>query len=109
MDKWTDDPFEHTMYRNIVGKIIFITVKIFPEVVANAARELARHFSNLGPKYWEELGRYVGYFKGSKLEIQTNCKPKELRALSYVDSNYATQTKKTGEVLVEGYTQLEEQ
>jgi hypothetical protein len=68
MDKWTNDPLEHTMYQRIMRKIMFIMVKIFPEG-ANAAQELARHFSKPGPNCWEELGRYVGYLKGSKLEI----------------------------------------
>jgi hypothetical protein len=88
--KWCEDPIEHTMYRRIVGKIMFLVVKVFPEG-ANAARELARHFSNPGPMQWEELGRYVGYLKSMESEIRlTYRKPKELRALSYVDSNYAT-------------------
>jgi predicted secreted protein len=40
--KWFDtkEALEHTMYRRLVGKIIFCIVKIFPEG-ANAARELA--------------------------------------------------------------------
>lgn len=90
MAKWQEDAVDHTMYRKIVGKIMFCVVKIFPEG-ANAARELARHFSCPGPLQWEELARFVGYLKGIEPEI---CliyrKPIELRALSYVDSNYAT-------------------
>jgi hypothetical protein len=90
MEKWTEDAMEHTMYRRIVGKIMFCVVKIFPEG-ANAARELARHFSNPGPQQWEELGRFVGYLKGIEPDIHLIYrKPMELRALSYVDSNYAT-------------------
>lgn len=51
---------------------------------------MAGHFANPGPNHWEELGRYVGYLKGTELDIQlTYQKPKELRALPYVDSNYA--------------------
>ncbi len=89
-EKWIQDPLEHTMYRRIVGKIMFLVVKVFPEG-ANAARELARHFSNPGPMHWDELARYVGYLKGIEKDIRlTYRKPKELRALSYVDSNYAT-------------------
>jgi hypothetical protein len=48
------------MYRRIVDKIMFLVVKIFQEG-ANAARELARHFSNPGPMHWEKLERYVRY------------------------------------------------
>jgi hypothetical protein len=69
---------------------MFCVVKIFPEG-ANAARELARHFSCPGPQQWEELGRFVGYLKGMEDRIHLIYqKPIELRALSYVDSNYAT-------------------
>jgi hypothetical protein len=88
--KWVSDPMEHTMYRRLVGKIMFLVVKIFPEG-ANAARELARHFSNPGPMHWDELARYIGYLKVMESEIRLIYrKPKEMRALSYVDSNYAT-------------------
>jgi hypothetical protein len=88
--KWISDPMEHYMYRRIVGKIKFLVVKIFPKG-ANPARELARHFSNPGPMHWDELGKYVGYLKEIEKIIRlTYRKPKELRALSYVDSNYAT-------------------
>jgi hypothetical protein len=61
---------------------MLLVVKVFPEG-ANAARELAWHFSNPGPMHWEELARYVKYLKGIKKEIERT------RALSYVDSNYA--------------------
>jgi hypothetical protein len=37
-EKWTNDPLEHMMYRRLMGKIMFIVVKTFPEG-ANAARE----------------------------------------------------------------------
>jgi hypothetical protein len=90
MVKHIGDPVEHAMYRKIVGKIMYVVIKLFPEG-ANAGRELARHFSNPGPEHWVELGRYVGYMKGIEKDIKlTYRRPKELRALSYVDSNYAT-------------------
>jgi hypothetical protein len=44
------------MYIRLIGKIMFLVVKIFPEG-ANAARELAQHFLYPGPMHWEELGR----------------------------------------------------
>jgi hypothetical protein len=31
MEKWAEDPLEHTMYRRLVGKIMFIVMKIFSE------------------------------------------------------------------------------
>jgi hypothetical protein len=90
MEKWTEEAMEHMMYSRIVGKIMFCVLKIFPEG-ANAARELARHFSNPGPQQWEELGRFVGYLKGIEPDIHLIYhKPIKLRALLYVNSNYAT-------------------
>jgi hypothetical protein len=91
MDKWTDAPLEPTIYQRILGKIMFIIAKIFPEWV-NAARELARHFLNPGRlNHWEEPGRYTGYLEQAESGIGLAYqKPKELRALSYVDSNNAT-------------------
>jgi hypothetical protein len=68
MEKWLEEPIHHTMYRKIVGKIMFCMCKIFKEGL-NAARELARHFSNPGPQHWEELGRFVGYLKGIEPDI----------------------------------------
>jgi hypothetical protein len=55
MAKWTNDPLEHIMYSRIVGKIMFIMMKIFPEG-ANSTKRLSRHFSNPGPNHWEEMG-----------------------------------------------------
>jgi hypothetical protein len=80
------------MYRRLIGNIMLLVVKIFPEGV-NAARELAQHFLNPGPMHWEELERYIGYLKSMEAEAEirlTYWKPKEIRALVNVDSNYAT-------------------
>jgi hypothetical protein len=58
---------------------------------SNAARELARQFGNPNDAHWEELGRFVGYLKRHrKLVKLTFQKPRDLRVLSNVDSNYAT-------------------
>ena len=82
MEKWTGEPLEQTMYRKIVGKIMFCVTKIFPEA-SNAARELARHFSSPGPQQLTELAKFVGYLKGIEEDIKLIYrKPVELRALS---------------------------
>ena len=66
--KWVENPIGHTMYRRLMGKMMFLVVKIFPEG-ANVARELARHFLNPGPIHWEELARYIGYLKAEEKKI----------------------------------------
>jgi hypothetical protein len=58
---------------------------------SNAARELARQFGNPNELHWLELGRFVGYLKRHQQDVKlTYRKPKDLRVLSNVDSNYAT-------------------
>ena len=83
-------PKDPEMYRKIVGQIMYLVTKIFPEG-ANAARELTRHFSNPNDDHWKEVGRFVGYLKHLGKDIKlTYRKPKEMRVMSVVDSNYAT-------------------
>ena len=41
-------------YRSLVGKIMYLTTKVMPEI-ANAARELAQHMSNPGGEHWKAL------------------------------------------------------
>jgi hypothetical protein len=58
---------------------------------SNAAREFARQFGNPNDLHWLELGRFVAYLKCHQEEVKlTYLKPKALRFLSNVDSNYAT-------------------
>ena len=58
--------------------------------MANACRELASHLSNPGEEHWKSLVRAVGYVKGRQegSGLKLRC-PKELRSISYCDSNYA--------------------
>ena len=90
LEKNEGEMVEQEKYRSIVGKIMYLVTKIFVEG-SNAARELARHFSNPGEEHWKELGRFVGYLKQNKDEVRlTLRKPIELRPVSNVDSDYAT-------------------
>jgi hypothetical protein len=85
-----EEPTEIDAYRSIVGKIMYLVTKIFPEG-ANAVREMTKHFSNPGEDHWKALERFVGYLKTNKEKIRlTYRKPRELRPLTIVDSNYAT-------------------
>jgi hypothetical protein len=79
-------------YRSIVGKIMYLVTKVFVEG-ANAARELSKHFQKPVQEHWKELERFVGYLKGNQENIKiTYRKPRELRPMAMVDSNYATNT-----------------
>ncbi len=90
LEKNKGDSVEPEMYRRIVGKVMYLVTKIFPEG-SNAARELSRQFGNPSEDHWNELGRFIGYLKLYEKDVKvTYRKPKELRVLSYVDSNYAT-------------------
>jgi hypothetical protein len=90
LEKNEGEPQDAEKYRSIVGKIMYLVVKLFVEG-SNAARELARHFSNPGPEHWEAVARLVGYIKLHANDIKlTYRKPMDMRAVCNVDSNYAT-------------------
>jgi len=75
-------------YRSLVGKIMYYATKIGPDI-CNAARDLATHLSSPSYEHWKALERCVGYLtslKDSKLIFR---KPRELRSISYCDSDYA--------------------
>ena len=75
-------------YMSLVGKLMYLTTKLSLET-SNAVRELAKHLINPGPKHWKALERLVGYLKWRKNDIKITYRPpRELRVVSYVDSNY---------------------
>ena len=82
------EPVKMTEYRSIVGKIMYLMTKLAPDL-ANPARELAQHLSNPGDEHWKALERLVGHIKARYYEGLTYRKPKELRPISFVDSDYA--------------------
>jgi hypothetical protein len=63
--KHTGEPIKIDEYRYLVGKIMYYTTKLAPEL-SNAARELASHLSNPGEEKCNELGRSVGYLRQRK-------------------------------------------
>jgi len=88
--KHEGEVMDNTSYRSIVGKILYLTSKMMIEG-CNASRELARFFSGAKEQHWEAVYRFVGYLKDNKKEIKlTFRKPKELRIMGNVDSDYAT-------------------
>ncbi len=77
-------------YRSIVGKSLYLVTKLFVEG-SNLVRELSKFFSNPGDEHWKAVEKFAGYLKDNEDEIKlTYRKPKELRMVSCVDSNYAT-------------------
>jgi hypothetical protein len=51
-----------TDYRSMIGKIMYLTTKLAPDL-ANGAQELAQHVSNPGEDHWKALDRMVGHIK----------------------------------------------
>ncbi|KAI2503386.1 GAG-pre-integrase domain [Fragilaria crotonensis] len=88
LSKNKGEPVRMTEYRSIVGKIMYLMTKLAPDL-ANPARELAQHLSNPGDEHWKALERLVGHIKARYYEGLTYRKPKELRPISFVDSDYA--------------------
>jgi hypothetical protein len=85
-----EEPLQIDKYCTIVGKIMYLVTKIFGEG-ANQVRELTRHFANPGKEHWKALDRFVGYLKANEKNIKlTYRKPRELRPVYIVDSNYTT-------------------
>jgi hypothetical protein len=90
--KEEEEALDIEKYRSIVGKIMYLVTKVFVEG-SNAARELSKHFQKPVEVHWKELERFVGYLKENENDIKiTYRKPRELRPMAMVDSNYATNT-----------------
>jgi hypothetical protein len=75
-------------YRSVVGKALYLTTKVAPEL-CNACRELSTHLSSPSDEHWKELGRLVGYMKHRKQDGIMYRTPSELRSISFSDSDYA--------------------
>ena len=88
LKKHTGTPEKLDAYRSIVGKIMYYTTKIAPEV-SNAVRELASHLTNPSEEHWKALERCVGYIISNPFDGLIFRRPRELRSISYCDSDYA--------------------
>jgi hypothetical protein len=88
LTKHLGEPIKLDDYRSLVGKIMYYTTKIAPEL-SNAARELASHLSNPSEEHWKALERCVGYLVNQTDPGLTFRKPRELRSISLCDSDYA--------------------
>jgi len=90
LTKHEGETIDETEYRSIVGKILYLTSKMMIEG-CNASRELARYFTGPKEQHWKALYRFVGNLKENKDNIKvTYRRPKELRIVGNVDSDYAT-------------------
>ena len=85
------DPMMLTEYRSLVGKLLYYTTKIGPEM-ANAVRDLSSHMSNPGAEHWKALERCIGYLTHLDKEMQGLIfrRPKKIQSISFADrSDYA--------------------
>jgi len=90
LDKNTGEMVDIDNYRSLVGKLLYFSVKVAPEL-SNATRDLAGHMSNPGADHWKAAERLVGYVSKKKIGL-TYRQPRELRSISYCDSDYAKDT-----------------
>jgi hypothetical protein len=65
--KHQGEPKEIDHYQSLVGKIMYLTTKLAPEL-SNASRELATHLSCPSEAHWQALGRCVGHTKYTTLK-----------------------------------------
>jgi hypothetical protein len=76
-------------YRSLVGKLLYFVTKLQPQM-SNAVRELSSHMSKPTKAHWKAAERCVGYLtknrKDAKIILR---KPKELRSVSWCDSDHA--------------------
>ncbi|KAI2496764.1 GAG-pre-integrase domain [Fragilaria crotonensis] len=86
MNKLEDEIVE--TYEKITGK----EVKTYDTPGYPNNSELAQHLSNPGEDHWKALDRMVGHIKLRPYEGLTYRRPKELRPISMVDSDYAKNT-----------------
>ena len=60
-----EEPYNINKYRSFVGKLMWYTTKVVPEVT-NAEIELVVHMSHPGTEHCKVLGRLIGYLKGKE-------------------------------------------
>jgi hypothetical protein len=82
------EPENIDAYRSIVGKLLYLMTKVAPNI-ANAVRELATHLSNPGKQHWRAVGRLVGYLDAHGKQGLTFRQPRDLKATSYSDTDFA--------------------
>ena len=89
LEQGDGDDVNPQMYRQIVGKIMYLCNKIMIKG-ANASRELSSFFMHLKTKHWAALIHFVGFLEAKKNNIQlTYRKPKELQFIAAADANFA--------------------
>ena len=71
----------------MVGKVIYLVNKMNPTCL-NVVRELAKHFNNPTKQHWKALTQLIGYVKSDIGKGRILQKPKELRLIVFMDSDY---------------------
>jgi Reverse transcriptase (RNA-dependent DNA polymerase) len=80
---------DQTMFRSLVGKIMYAVGKISPSL-AYATNELATHMANPTTPHWKAMRKMVSFMNGrSYIDLLIMRKPKELRVVSGCDASHA--------------------
>src|SRR5687767_14922696 len=81
---------DDSQYCMVVGKMLYLVQKLMIEN-ANAVSEMPKYLKTPGRAQWDVVEYFAGYLKGQKRQIKlTIQKPKEIRSVAMVDSNYTT-------------------
>ena len=72
------------MYTSSVGKFMWYTTKVGPDV-ANTARELAIHMIHPGTEHWKSLGNFIEYLKVKETKAIVIINPKVLKYVMFCE------------------------
>ena len=75
-------------YQKMLGKLMWFSRKVKP-ACANPVRELAMFMDNPGEELWKAMARLVRNIQ-SEEPILVLSKPRDLKVIAFVDSNFAT-------------------
>ena len=84
-----EDPDNINNYRSLVGKLMWYTTKVGPDM-ANAANELVVQIIYTGPEHFKALKHFIGYLKFKETKGIITRKPKVLKVVMLCDLKYTT-------------------
>ena len=76
-------------YQSMVGKAMYYVNKVCP-LCLSITRELAKYFNCPTSEHWKALTRLMGYIKGTIGKGRILRRPKEMRVIAFIDSDYAS-------------------
>jgi len=86
-DKHEGDPLDIDDFRSFVGKTMFVTNKLSPEI-CSVTRALFGHMPSPGPHYWKATNRLIGYLKVMKQKGILYVKPEFLKTAFLAHTDY---------------------